>query len=85
MEHRGRTTREKGYHAEEEGSCSGVGETKGKGSRGLHKELGLGHRGQADEDQAARDLYLGERTIGFHSVSAELTASVSCSHLRMQW
>lgn len=61
MEHRGRTTREKGYHAEEEGSCSGVGETKGKGSGGLRKDLGLGHRGQADEDQAARDLYFGER------------------------
>lgn len=39
----------------------GVGKAKGKDSGGLRKELGLGHRGQADEDQAARDLYLGER------------------------
>lgn len=39
----------------------GVGEAKGKGNGGLCKELGLGHRGQADEDQAARDLCLGEK------------------------
>lgn len=51
-----------------------VGEAKGKGSGGLPKELGLGLRSQIDKDQAARDLYLGERTIGFHSVGAELTA-----------
>lgn len=36
-----------------------VGKAKGKDSGGLR--MGLGHRGQADEDQAARDLYLGER------------------------
>lgn len=63
----------------------GVGEAKGKGSGGLHKEVGLGLRSQIDEDQAARDLYLRERTIGFHSVGAELTASASCSHPLMQW
>lgn len=62
----------------------GVGEAKGQGSGGLGKELGLGHRGQADEDQAARDLYLRERRNllreNFHPVGAVLTASVSCSH-----
>lgn len=26
-----------------------------------------------------------ERTVGFHSAGAELTASVSCSHPRRQW